>query len=60
MFTDSHNHTSHFSGDAHMTAEELLSAAKAKGLGAVVTEHYELDYPHEIGKSMYFDIDEYF
>ena len=61
MFTDSHNHTSHFSGDAHMTAEELFSAAKARGLGAVVvTEHYELDYPHESGKSMVFDIDAYF
>lgn len=61
MFTDSHNHTSQFSGDAHMTAEELLSAAKSQGLGAVVvTEHYELDYPHDIGKPMFFSIDAYF
>lgn len=61
MFTDSHNHTSQFSGDAHMTAAELLSAAREKGLDAVVvTEHYELDYPHEIEKPLVFDIDSYF
>jgi len=61
MFTDSHNHTSEFSGDARMTAAELIAAATAKGLTAVVvTEHYELDYPHKLNKPLLFDIDTYF
>lgn len=61
MFTDSHNHTSEFSSDAHMTVPELLSAAISKGLDAVViTEHYELEYPHELEKPLVFDIDAYF
>jgi len=61
MYTDSHNHTLHFSGDAHMTAADLLSAAKAKGLDAVViTEHYEYDFPHEVDHALVFDIDKYF
>jgi len=61
MFTDSHNHTSEFSGDARMTAAELITAATAKNLTAVViTEHYELDYPHNLDKPLLFDIDTYF
>ena len=61
MYTDSHNHTSQFSADAAMTAPELLAAAKRRGLDAVViTEHYEMDYPHEIDKELMFNIDEYF
>lgn len=61
MFTDSHNHTSEFSADAHMTAQELCLSAKAKGLDAVViTEHYELDYPHKLQKAQIFEIDTYF
>lgn len=61
MYTDSHNHTSHFSTDARMTAAELMSAAKRIGLDAVViTEHYEKDYPHEMHSVMLFDVDAYF
>lgn len=61
MYTDSHNHTCQFSGDAAMTAKELLCAARDNGLGAVVvTEHYELDYPHLLDKKLLFDVDEYF
>jgi histidinol-phosphatase (PHP family) len=61
MYTDSHNHTSEFSGDAAMTAEELFAAAIETGLDAVViTEHYEADYPHEIDKQLVFEIDRYF
>ena len=61
MFTDSHNHTSQFSGDAHMTSIELMDAALAKGLDAVViTEHLEMDYPHKVEKALIFDVDDYF
>lgn len=61
MYTDSHNHTNHFSGDAHMTAADLMAAAKANNLDAVViTEHYEYDFPHEVDHSLVFDMDEYF
>lgn len=61
MFTDSHNHTSEFSGDAHMTATELFAAAKSRDLAAVViTEHYEMDYPHKLDMPLLFDVDSYF
>ena len=58
MFTDSHNHTSEFSSDAHMTATELFAAAKSRDLTAVViTEHYEMDYPHKLDRPLLFDVD---
>jgi len=61
MFTDSHNHTSEFSGDARMTAVELFTAAKSRNLSAVViTEHYEMDYPHKLDMPLLFDVDAYF
>jgi len=61
MFTDSHNHTSLFSGDASMTAADLLAAAKKVRLDAVViTEHYEMDFPHPMDKEQIFDVDAYF
>lgn len=61
LYTDSHNHTLHFSGDAHMTSSELLAGAKAKGLSAVViTEHYDFDYPHKLDTQLLFDVDAYF
>ncbi|MBP5493207.1 MAG: histidinol-phosphatase HisJ family protein [Clostridiales bacterium] len=61
MFTDTHNHTKHFSSDAKMTYQELIDACKAKNMnGVVVTEHYEGDYPHDIGDPQIFDIPKYF
>jgi histidinol-phosphatase (PHP family) len=61
MFTDCHNHTSQFSGDASMTAAELFTAAKKAHLDAVViTEHYEMDYPHPMEKEQIFDVDAFF
>lgn len=61
MFTDTHNHTSHFSSDARMTAKELIDACKKlKMNGVTVTEHYEGDYPHDIGEVQIFDIPSYF
>ena len=60
MFTDTHNHTSHFSSDARMTAKELIDACKKLQMNGVsVTEHYEGDYPHDIGEVQIFDIPEY-
>lgn len=61
MYTDNHNHTKHFSSDARMSADELISACKALEMkGVCVTEHYEGDYPHDIGAPQIFDIDAFF
>ena len=61
MYTDNHNHTKHFSSDAKMSATELIDACKALGMnGVAVTEHYEGDYPHDIGESQIFDIPSFF
>ncbi len=61
MWIDSHNHTSHFSGDARMTAEELIGAAvNAKLGGVVITEHYEADFPDETERIMVFSVDSFF
>ncbi|MBO4473665.1 MAG: histidinol-phosphatase HisJ family protein [Clostridiales bacterium] len=61
MYTDNHNHTKHFSSDAKMTAHELIDACKAKNMrGVAITEHYEGDYPHDIGAPQIFDIPSFF
>jgi len=61
MYTDNHNHTKHFSSDARMTYEELIDTCKSQKMtGVAVTEHYEGDYPHDIGASQIFDIKEFF
>ncbi len=61
MYTDTHNHTKHFSSDARMTYIELIDACKKQEMrGVAVTEHYEGDYPHDIGEPQVFDIDRYF
>ncbi|MCQ2527517.1 MAG: histidinol-phosphatase HisJ family protein [Saccharofermentans sp.] len=61
MFTDSHNHTNHYSPDATQSAFELIDACKAAGIPRVaITEHYELDYPHkEDPLYLLFDINDY-
>ena len=60
-YTDSHNHTMRFSGDARMTPEELIAGAANMGLLAIViTEHYEKDYPYDCESNQIFDIDTYF
>ncbi len=46
MFTDTHNHTIHYSSDAKMTIDELINSCISKGIPrAIITEHYDLDYP---------------
>ncbi len=61
MYTDNHNHTKHFSSDAKMSAHELIDACKSLNMrGVAVTEHYEGDYPHDIGEPQCFDISVFF
>ena len=61
MYIDNHNHTKHYSSDAKMSAIELIDACKALGMnGVAVTEHYEGDYPHDIGVSQIFDLPSFF
>ena len=61
MYTDTHNHTCHFSSDAKMSAKKLIDTCKERKMnGVAVTEHYEGDYPHDIGESQIFDIPSYF
>lgn len=61
MITDSHLHTIHFSGDAKMTIDELINAAERAGLTeAVITEHFDDDFPHEIPVPLTFDLPKYF
>ncbi|KAB2951785.1 histidinol phosphate phosphatase [Heliorestis acidaminivorans] len=57
MLIDSHVHT-RFSTDSKMTIEEALEVAKEKGIGFIVTEHLDLDYPE--AESFLFDLDQYF
>ena len=61
MYTDSHNHTCHFSPDAAMSIDELISSAREKDISTLaITEHYEIDYPHKDDSlSLLFDIDNY-
>ncbi|MCR5528440.1 MAG: histidinol-phosphatase HisJ family protein [Saccharofermentans sp.] len=60
MFTDTHNHTCHYSPDAKQTIDELVSAAKAQNIDVVaVTEHYEYDNPDPNDNIQTFDIDSY-
>ncbi len=55
---DTHLHT-HFSGDSSMDFSGAAQAAKAAGLGLIVTEHMDLDYPDN-PETFVFDPAEYF
>ena len=60
MFTDTHNHTCHYSPDAKQTIDELVNAAKTQNIDVVaVTEHYEYDNPDPNDNIQTFDIDAY-
>ena len=60
MFTDTHNHTCHYSPDAKQTIDELVTAAKQQNIEVVaVTEHYEYDNPDPNDNIQTFDIDSY-
>ena len=55
---DTHLHTE-FSIDSQMTLKEAMESAQSKGLGIIVTEHLDIEYP-ENPDDFIFDIDEYF
>lgn len=58
MLFDTHMHT-RFSADSRMTVDEALTRRKELGLGIILTEHMDLDYP-ETPNAFVFDVDEYF
>ena len=60
MLADIHNHTCHFSPDAQMTIDELISSSVSRGLDVVgITEHYEYDNPDPLDDITTFDIIKY-
>jgi histidinol-phosphatase (PHP family) len=57
MLFDTHMHTQ-FSTDSKMLMDEALKRRQELGIGIVITEHLDLDYPQP--KAFIFDIEEYF
>ncbi len=57
MLYDTHMHTT-FSTDSRMTIGEAAARGRELGMGIIVTEHLDLDYPKP--KAFIFDTDEYF
>lgn len=57
MLFDTHMHT-RFSTDARMTMREAKAKGRDLGLGIIITEHMDLDYPQP--EAFTFDVDEYF
>lgn len=57
MLFDTHMHT-RFSTDARMKLSEAAARGHELGLGIIVTEHMDLDYPQP--EAFTFDVDEYF
>ena len=55
---DTHLHT-HFSGDSQMLFADAVKAASKAGLGMIVTEHMDIDYPDN-PETFVFDPAEYF
>lgn len=58
MLFDTHMHCD-FSCDSEMVIEEAVAASAAQGLGMIVTEHWDYDYPTN-PEAFLFDIDAYF
>ena len=58
MLFDTHMHAD-YSCDAEMTIKDAMEAAKAAGLGMILTEHWDRDYPTN-PESFLFDINDYF
>ncbi len=58
MIFDTHVHCE-YSCDSEMKLPEALAAAAGKGMGIVVTEHWDYDYPTN-PTAFTFDLDEYF
>lgn len=60
MITDGHNHTCHYSPDAEMTIDQLITSAVNNNIPRIgITEHYELDNPDKSDIIQTFDIDSY-
>ena len=58
MLFDTHMHAD-YSCDAHMTLQEAKEAAEKAGIGMILTEHWDREYP--TNPDMFqFDLDEYF
>jgi histidinol-phosphatase (PHP family) len=57
MQFDTHMHT-RFSTDSRMTIEEAAARGRELGMGIIITEHLDLEYPKP--KAFVFDIYEYF
>lgn len=57
MLFDTHMHT-RFSTDSQMILAEAAVKAQELGIGIVITEHMDLDYPQPL--AFLFDIEEYF
>jgi histidinol-phosphatase (PHP family) len=58
MMFDTHLHTN-FSCDSRMDCNEAIGAAQKLGIGIIITEHLDLDYP-ENPEEFVFDFNEYF
>lgn len=54
---DCHVHTS-FSTDCNMKIEDAISVSNEKGIGLIITEHMDLNFP--VPDEFIFDIDKYF
>ncbi len=58
MIFDTHMHCD-YSCDSHMEFADATAAAAAQGIGMIVTEHWDYDYPTN-PNAFTFDLDEYF
>ena len=58
MLFDTHTHAD-YSCDAEQTIGEAAAAAKARGIGIILTEHWDRYYPTN-PEMFLFDIDDYF
>ncbi|MDO4178094.1 MAG: PHP domain-containing protein [Phascolarctobacterium sp.] len=57
MLFDTHMHCN-MSCDSHMQYEDAMRVAKEQGIGMIVTEHWDYDYPTN-PEEFLFDLDEY-
>jgi histidinol-phosphatase (PHP family) len=61
MLIDHHIHTARFSFDGEQSIDELIEAARKRGLdGLCLAEHFEKDVFYIAGQESVFDPDEYF
>ncbi|NLU44953.1 MAG: histidinol-phosphatase HisJ family protein [Acholeplasmataceae bacterium] len=58
MLFDTHMHAD-YSCDAHQTIVQAIAASKAAGVGMILTEHWDRDYPTNPDEFL-FDLSEYF